>query len=96
MTIEDIKTILNDIRDEIQLEYRAEILGIFGSYARGEESNDSDIDILVRFSDEATLFDLVGLGNFLEERLGTKVDIVSERALRKEIEKEVFEEIVRL
>ena len=69
---------------------------LFGSYARGEQKPGSDIDMLVRFDQGATLFDLVGLGDFLEELLRLKVDIVSERALRIEIRDRILAEVVEV
>lgn len=56
----------------------------------------SDIDILVSFDKGATLFDLTGLGYFLEEKLEVKVDIVSLRALRDEIRDKVMRELVKI
>jgi hypothetical protein len=50
--------------------------------------------VLVEFFNGATLFDLSGLGDFLEQKLQCKVDIVSQRAMRKEIEANVYEELV--
>ncbi len=47
---------LKNLEDEIRKEYKAEIIGIFGSYARGEQRKSSDVDILVRFFERATLF----------------------------------------
>jgi len=94
--IEEIKKVLKDVEDIVRREFKAEIVGIFGSFAKGEEREDSDIDLLVRFQRGATLFDLVGLADFLEERLGRKVDVISERALRDEIREQVMGEIVRL
>ncbi|MGC9005935.1 MAG: nucleotidyltransferase family protein, partial [Candidatus Micrarchaeia archaeon] len=70
--------------------------GVFGSYARGEQKAQSDIDILVRFKDGATLFDFVGLAEFLEEKLGIKVDLLSERAIRPELKENVIKELVSL
>lgn len=96
MRKEEAIKILEEVKDEVRGEYKAEIVGIFGSFVRGEDREDSDIDILVKFYEGATLFDLVGLADLLEERLNRKVDIVSERALRKEIEDYVMKEIVRL
>ncbi|GLI52357.1 nucleotidyltransferase family protein [Thermodesulfovibrio yellowstonii] len=87
---------LKSLEKEIKEEYKAEIIGIFGSYARGEDRNGSDIDILVRFKDGATLFDFVGLANFLEEKLGMKVDVVSERALRPELEENILKDVVTI
>jgi len=88
-----IRTI-KDLREQIRREYKAEIVGIFGSYARGEEKESSDVDILVKFLDRATLFDFVGLADFLEEKLHVKVDIVSERAVRPELKEQIFQEVI--
>jgi len=55
-----------------------EFAGIFGSFARGEEKTDSDIDILVRFADQKSLLDLVHLENTLSDTLDRKVDVVTE------------------
>ncbi|KJR43469.1 DNA polymerase beta domain-containing protein [Candidatus Magnetoovum chiemensis] len=56
-------------------------IAIFGSYARGETTKTSDIDLLVEFSDKKTLFDLVAIENELSESLGIKVDLLTEKAL---------------
>ena len=93
-TLDEIKVILDKYRDEIKREFKAEIIGVFGSYVRGEEKPESDVDILVRFKEGATLFDLVGLAEFLEERIGIKVDVVSERALRPELKEQILKEVV--
>lgn len=91
---DEIIDVLRQSGGHILQEYKAEIEGIFGSYARGEERDDSDLDVLVNLDEKATLFDLVGLGYFLEEVLGCKVDIVSKRALREEIKPYVFEDLI--
>ncbi len=74
--------------------YKVREIGVFGSVVRGEQNKDSDIDILVDFQEDADLLDMVGLGLFLEERLGRKVDVVPRRALRKEIRDSVLHEVV--
>jgi predicted nucleotidyltransferase len=90
----DIIGILNFLKSEIRDNYKAEIIGIFGSYARGEQNKYSDVDILVRFYEGATLFDLVGLSDLLEDKLKIKVDVVSERALRPELKNQILKEVV--
>ena len=92
--LERIITVLKGLEDEIRKDYKAEIIGVFGSYVRGEQKEGSDVDILARFLEGATLFDFVGLGDFLEEKLRVKVDIVSERTLRQEIKEQILEEVV--
>ncbi len=92
-----IKKILKSIKalkKKIKDDYKAEIVGVFGSYARGEQKKTSDVDIIVRFHEGATLFDFVGLADFLEEKLGIKVDIVSEKGIRKELKSRILKEAI--
>jgi len=93
-TLEEIKEILKKHKNKIKREFKAEIIGVFGSYVRGEEKPESDVDVLVRFMEGATIFDLIGLAEFLEEKLGIKADIVSERALRPELKEQILKEVV--
>lgn len=95
-TLDTILTTIRNFENEIRKEYKAELIGVFGSYVRGEQKGGSDVDILVRFLENATLFDLVDLGDFLEEKLGVKVDIVSERAVRKELKEQILGEVVAI
>jgi len=69
-------------------------LALFGSLARQEQGPTSDVDLLVDFAAGVTLFDLVGLGLFLEEKLGCPVDVVPRRALRREIRNEALNQAV--
>ena len=59
--IAEIQNTIAAEKDEIRRRYRAEIKGIFGSYARGDFDADSDLDLLVDFDEGANLFDLIGL-----------------------------------
>ena len=92
--LEKILSMLKSMENEIRIDYKAEIIGVFGSYARGEQERSSDIDIIVRFHKGATLFDFMGLANYLEERLGIKVDLVSENGIRKELKEKILHEAV--
>lgn len=89
-----ILTVLKHSAGLIQQKYKATILGVFGSYVRGEQTHGSDLDLLVRFHEGATLLHLVGLGDFLEEQLGLKVDLVSERAVRPELKDRILQDVV--
>jgi predicted nucleotidyltransferase len=62
-------------------------IGIFGSFARNEEQRDSDLDILVNFSKPINLLDIIGLEQELAEKLGIKVDLVTERSVHPKIKK---------
>lgn len=92
--LEQIRGVLERLEEQIRKEYKAEIIGLFSSYVRGEQKGESDVDVLVRFLEGATLFDFVGLADFLEETLAVKVDIVSERALRPELREQILKEVV--
>jgi predicted nucleotidyltransferase len=94
MKKEDIIKILKETKDDARQNYKAEIKGIFGSYARGEEKSSSDVDILVMFFEGATLFNFVGLADFLEEKLNARVDIVPIDTVRTEIKKQVLKEAI--
>ena len=65
--------------------YDPEQIGIFGSFARGEATEDSDIDLLVRFKERITLFDLGGIKYDLSQLLNRNVDIVTERSLNNKL-----------
>lgn len=69
---------------------------VFGSLARGEDRPGSDVDLLVEFSDDATLLDEVGLRLALVDLLGVEVDVVDVDALRPEIRERVLGEAVPL
>jgi len=96
MLREEIVKILQKVKEEIRIKYKAEIKGIFGSYAREEAKQGSDVDILVNFLEGATLFDFVGLANYLEEKLKIKVDIVPVDTLRREIKDKILKEAIYL
>jgi len=88
--------VIRQHRDEIRMKFKAEVIGLFGSVARGEGGSGSDVDILVRFDEGASLFELVALGDFLEEKLGCKVDIVSDRAVKPELRESIMRDLVRV
>lgn len=94
--IANIQSAIATEKDEIRRRYKAEIKGIFGSYARGDFHEDSDLDLLVDFEEGANLFDLVGLQQFLEEKLGCKVDLASRRSLREALRPSVLNEMINL
>ena len=56
-------------------------IAVFGSYARGEESPESDIDVIVEFSGRKSLLELVRIERELAEALGIKVDLLTEKSI---------------
>lgn len=94
MLIEDVIQIIRKLNPLIEVEYKARVLSVFGSYARGDESKNSDLDVLVEFYPGANLLDLMGLILFLEDELNIQVDVVPVDTLRPEIKDQVFEEAI--
>jgi predicted nucleotidyltransferase len=76
--------------------YNISYLGIFGSYIRGEQKENSDLDILVEFSKEPDLLEFIGLKQELSETLGVEVDLVMKSALKPRIGKRILEEVVQV
>ena len=94
--MKEIDTILNKIRSsklEIVKEFHVKEIGVFGSYIRGEEEDDSDIDILIEFEKPIDLFRFLDLEERLSELSGRKVDLVSKKALKPHIGKVILEEV---
>lgn len=81
---------------EIADRRRAENVRIFGSVARGDAREDSDLDILVDLKPHASLFDLGGLNGELETLLGMKVDVVPANSVKAPIRERVMSEAVPL
>jgi len=71
-------------------------LSLFGSVARGDSTDDSDIDLLVRFDGRASFDRYMDLKLFLEDLLGRRVDLVTEQALREEIRAHVEQDLLRV
>jgi predicted nucleotidyltransferase len=93
-SLPEILAALKGLKEEVGRKYKAELKGIFGSYARGEEKPGSDLDVLVEFHEGANLIDLVGLSLYLEEKLHCPVDVVPQSALRKELKSDILKETV--
>lgn len=69
---------------------------VFGSFARGEATRTSDLDLLIEFYGQKSLFDLVGLKLDLEKRIHRQVDMVTYRALHPALRKQILEEQVTI
>jgi predicted nucleotidyltransferase len=95
-TLIEIKEILQAERPYLAEKYGVTVLCVFGSYVRGEQEPDSDIDILIELErpPRISLLGLVELECYLSELLGTKVDVAIKKNLRKRIGKRILDEVV--
>ena len=74
--------------------YNPERIGIFGSFARQEDNDESDIDVLVKFRNTPSLLDLARIHRELSKVLGKKVDVVTESALKnKKLRKYIYNDL---
>jgi predicted nucleotidyltransferase len=96
MSKDEIIRILKNEKEKLRTKYNADLRGIFGSVARGEENENSDIDILAEFNSNATLLDISGIKNYLEEKLKHKVDILSTRAIKPRLEQYIYKDLILL
>lgn len=90
---------LRQHRDEILViarQYHADNVRLFGSVVRGDEQQDSDIDLLVDFQPGSTLVDQAALIEALSNKLGRKVDVVSSRALNRHLANRIQQEAIVL
>ncbi len=71
-------------------------IGIFGSYARGEENQQSDLDILIDFKDTKNLIEIIGIEQELSEKLGIKVDLITIKSLNKLVKPYIENDIIRI
>jgi len=93
----NIKT-LNEIKvrtEPVFKKYPISYAGIFGSFARGEEKPESDVDIMIKLKPHSTfsLFDLIGVERELGKEVGRKVDLATEKSIGRYIRRSVFNEL---
>ncbi len=93
--LEEIRRILAEHKEEIREKYGVVILGIFGSIAREEQKESSDIDILVEL-ERPIGFAFFELWDELEKLLGCKVDLVRRSLIREEIKESILQEVVEI
>jgi predicted nucleotidyltransferase len=94
-----LEPMLEKRKDEIlriSSQYGARNVRIFGSRARKDSSETSDLDILVEMQPNSTLLDLVAIKQDLEDLLGCKVDVVTESSLSPYIKDDILKEAVSL
>jgi predicted nucleotidyltransferase len=85
-------TIIKNILDRIN----PTLIGVFGSYARGEENENSDLDLLIDFEQKVDLLELIGIEQELTELLGIKVDLITERSVHSKLKSFIEKDLIRI
>lgn len=92
-TRQEIEKMLKRYKPFLKEKFKVKRIGIFGSYIRGEESEKSDVNILVEFSAQIGR-EFIDLKDFLKDILGKEVDLVTARALKPQIKDNILKEVV--
>lgn len=79
--LEELKQIIEHHRPVLEEKYKVKSIAVFGSYARGEQTQESDVDVMVEFT-EPVGFLFIHLADYLEEILGVKVDLITPEAIK--------------
>lgn len=95
-SLDEIRETLTKHEQELMQKYKMRVIGIFGSYVRGEQKKRSDIDILAEFEEPVSLLDLVGAELYLRKILKTKVDLIPKEDIRPELKDIILKETVYL
>ncbi len=72
------------------------LVGVFGSYARNEQTENSDLDLLIDFEMDVNLLDIIGLEQDLSEILGIKVDLVTINSVNKNLKPYIEKDLIRI
>ncbi len=91
--IEELKNVILKNKNRLMENYNLKSIGIFGSYIKGEESINSDLDILVDFSNPIDLFKFLELEEELQNICSLKVDLVSVKSLKPHIGRQILSEV---
>ncbi|MEA2035393.1 MAG: nucleotidyltransferase family protein [Euryarchaeota archaeon] len=92
-TSEEIFSQLSGLKKELAKKYSVKKIGIFGSFARDDANERSDVDILVEYNESPGFFEFIELEDYLKEKLGRNVDLATKNALKPAIRKRVLSEI---
>lgn len=98
--LENITQKITENKEYLKETYGVKEIGVFGSYARGEDSPLSDIDVLFSIDkkkdDKISIFDLVDMKSYLESILGKTVDIVEKKAIKPLLINQILSEVLMM
>ena len=92
-TREEIEETLKRFKPILREKFKVKDIGFFGSFVRGDESETSDVDVLVDFF-EPIGWEYIDFKEFLEEILGIEVDLVTVKALKPQLKEKILKEVV--
>ena len=95
-SIDEIKNKIKENERFLKEKYHVRGFLLFGSYAKGEQTEQSDIDLLVDFQQIIDMFDMFDLQEYLQNLFGKKVDLGTKKGLKSFIKKSILKEAIAL
>jgi hypothetical protein len=95
-TLEELEAGLKAIKPVLRERYNVESIAIFGSYSRREQTKNSDLDILVSFSEPIGVYGFIEVEQFIRKKLGIKIDLVQKGALLPLMKEQVLSESINV
>ena len=92
-TLQEIKLTLSKNKPYLFTEYPIESIAIFGSYARKEQNEESDLDLMVEFKDKIGIR-FIDLANEIEDLIGFKVDLVSRKGIKDKYYQSISSDLI--
>lgn len=94
--LESIKKNMNTLKPYLKSHYNISQIFIFGSYAREEQTSNSDIDILVDFDKTPDLITFIEIEDYLSNKLHRSVDLVPKRKLKPQLKTQILNEAIAI
>ena len=95
MNREEIIEKLQEVLPIVKEKYHVKTMGIFGSVARGDDTETSDVDVLIEFDEQAIgFFDFIRLQKMLSDAVGRDVDLITKGGLKKVIKEDILRETI--
>lgn len=97
-SLSEIKTQLKTLKPLLEERFAVKTIELFGSYVRGEQTDKSDIDILVTFTEpnDIDLFKFIELRLFLKDHLGIDVDLIERDTVKPRLKQSVYAEAIQV
>ena len=92
--LEEIKEILGQVKSLVKEKYYLSELGIFGDYVKGEVQENSEVNILIDYTEPPSLLDLVDLEYYVSDLLKLKADVISKNGLKGRRRERILSEVI--
>jgi predicted nucleotidyltransferase len=92
VSLETIKRQLCELKPVLKAKYNVETMAIFGSYARSEQTQKSDLDLLITFSKPYNIWEFIDVKEFLTKKLHVKVDLVPKDSMKPMLKDQILQE----